>query len=161
MKISIVSDIHDNTIRLNEAILASQKENVESCICCGDIGQLETLQILAGGFKKVYLALGNSDFGLLSKTGLFPENVIWSEGLLEMKIDGKKIGVVHHDYKAKELAKNSKFDFVFYGHTHTPWEKMIDSTTILNPGEVAGHYGQASFAIFDTRTNKAKLLLLR
>jgi hypothetical protein len=160
MKIAILSDIHDNLARLEEALIICRHEKLDTCICCGDIGQMETLQALADNFRHVYLALGNADFGLINKTGLFPENVTWSEEVLEEEIDGQRIAIVHHDYKAKELANTNRFDLIFYGHTHTPWEKKINKTIILNPGEIAGQFGKASFAIFDTNIMKATLKIL-
>lgn len=161
MKIAIISDIHDNKKRLIEAISISKREGAKVCICCGDIANPETVRLISEGFKKVYIALGNMDFNLKKQLKAFPENCRVSEDVLEVEIDNLKFAIVHHDYKAKKLAKESKYDFVFYGHTHTPWEKAYDKTTILNPGEISGQFGQASFAIFDTKTRKATLKLLK
>lgn len=161
MRLAVLSDIHDNVTRLEEALTICRHEKIEICICCGDLGQLETLTKLAEDFRHVYLALGNADYGLLNKTGLFPDNVTWSEDVLIEEIEGKRIAVAHHDHEAKDLAQLEKFDVVFYGHTHTPWEKMVGKTILLNPGEVSGQFGQASFAIFDTDIMKAELKLLK
>ncbi len=160
MKIAILSDIHDNQTRLGEALTICAKEKIETCICCGDVGILATAQMIFDSFRNVYFALGNADFNLRGKTGLFSENVIYNEDFLEIKIDGLKIAAVHHDYKARSLAEAKRYDVVFYGHTHTPWKKKIKKTTILNPGEISGQFGRASFAIFDTKTQKAILKII-
>jgi putative phosphoesterase len=161
MKLAVISDIHDNLLRLEEALSYCRHQKIEACICCGDIGQLDGLEKIANTFRNVYLALGNADYNLLNKTGLFPENIKWSEDVLNIEVDGLVIAIVHHDYKAKELAKLDKFDVIFYGHTHTPWEKKIGRTLLINPGETAGQFGPASFAIFDTDIMKAELKLLK
>jgi hypothetical protein len=160
MKLAVISDIHDNIVRLSEALDICRRDKIETCICCGDIVQLETLQQISETFRNVYLALGNADYNLKSKMELFADNIDYSEEILEKEIDGLKIAIVHHDYKARDLAATGRYDIVFYGHTHTPWEKKIGSTILLNPGEVSGQYGKASFAIFDTETLKAKLFIL-
>jgi len=160
MKLAIISDIHDNQVRLGETLLIFKKENIKTCICCGDISSLDIINQLSGQFESVFVALGNMDFNLKNQIELFPENVAVSADFLEMKIDNLKIAIVHHDYKARDLAKEGRYDFVFYGHTHTPWEKKIGQTTILNPGEITGQFGRASFAIFDTKTQRATLRII-
>jgi len=161
MKIAIISDIHDNEVRLKEVLKIIKEENIKIGICCGDISRLETLIKMAKSFKKLYVALGNMDHNLKMQTELFPENVNAWEKNGDFIISGKKIAIVHHDYIARDLAGENKYDLVFYGHTHTPWEKKIGKTILLNPGEVSGQFGQASFAIFDLSTMKAQLKLLK
>lgn len=160
MKLAVLSDIHDNQARLKEALAICAKNKIESCICCGDVGNFVTARMIFDSFRNVYFALGNADFNLRDKTSLFPENVLFSENVLEIEIDGLRIAVVHYDYKTRALAESGGYDLIFYGHSHTPWEKTMGKTIVLNPGEVAGQYGQASFAIFDTETKKAALKLL-
>ena len=37
---------------------------------------------------------------------------------------------------------------------------MVGKTKLLNPGTVAGMFQKATFAIYDTKTDKAELILL-
>lgn len=161
MKIAVYSDIHDNEARLEEALAIIKAEKVTVGICCGDISRLETLKSAAKGLKKLYVVLGNMDHNLKSQTEFMPENVVVFSETGCFKISGKNIAIVHNDRRAKELAGEDKYDFVFYGHTHTPWEKKIGHTTLLNPGEVSGQFGPASFAIVDLTTMKSRLKLLK
>ncbi|MDD3481210.1 MAG: metallophosphoesterase family protein [Patescibacteria group bacterium] len=161
MKIAIISDIHDNKPRLDEALEIIEKEKIKTCICCGDISSLEIVKQLSEQFDSVYISLGNMDFKLKGQLELIPENVKISPDILEVEIDGKKIAIIHYDYRAKELAKKGTYDYIFYGHTHTPWEKKIGKTKIINPGEIAGQFGRPSFAIFDTKSGKTTLNLLK
>lgn len=160
MKIAVISDIHDNKPRLKQALSICKEAKIEICFCCGDIASLKTVKEISDSFKKVYIALGNMDHNLKNQLELFPKNTITSPEILELKIDNLKIVLTHHDTTAKELAKKNLYDYVFYGHTHTPWEEKIKKTTILNPGETAGQFGVASFAIFDTKTKKTKLITI-
>ncbi len=161
MKIVIISDIHDNYVRLKEALAIAKKENIKTCICCGDISSIEIVNLLAKQFKSVYVAFGNMDLKLKENIELLPENVISSPAVLELAIDGIRIAVVHHDYKARELLKENKYDIIFYGHTHTPWEEHNQKTLLINPGEISGQFGKATFAIFDTKSNDCKLIILK
>ena len=161
MKIAVLSDIHDNIIRLQGALEVCHRLNVKVCICCGDIQSIETLKIIASAFDKVLVAFGNGDYQIKTVCRLIPENIQWSNAVLETEINNLKIAIVHYDYKARHLAKSGLYDFVFYGHSHTPWEKRLGKTIILNPGEIAGQFGIATFAIFDTGSRKAELKLLK
>lgn len=161
MKVAILSDIHDNLARLTEALEIVKKENIEIGICCGDVTSIETLEILAAPFKTLYLALGNADFKLAQTTGMIPENVKWFERFGAMELSGKKIAIVHRDNEAKNVAAEGVYDLVFYGHTHTPWEKKIGRTTILNPGEVSGQFGPASFCIYNLESMKGQLKIIQ
>jgi putative phosphoesterase len=161
MNIAIISDIHDNEARLKEALKIIKSEKIQNCACLGDVSRLSTLQMIANDIKKVYLALGNMDYTLKGQTELFPENVSFWEQVGEFKLAGKRIAIVHNDRAARTLASEGKYDYVFYGHSHTPWEKRLKDTILLNPGEISGQFGPASFAILDLSTMKARLMLLK
>jgi uncharacterized protein len=161
MKIALFSDIHDNLPRLEAAIDICQKKGIKTVLCMGDVSRHETLGLLAQEFEVVYLALGNMDYNLKHQPSIIPENVyVFSEegGLIELA--GKKIFMVHYDFVAQEKASQGAYDLVFYGHTHTPWEKKIGKTIILNPGEISGQFGQATFAIYDLDKMKAELRVI-
>ena len=161
MKIAVFSDIHDNEVRLAEMISIIASAHIEIGICCGDVASIETLEQAAKPFKLLYLALGNADFKLAGQTGLIPENVKYFERIGAFELGGKKVAIVHKNDAAEKIAESGIYDIVFYGHTHTPWEKKIKKTIILNPGEVAGQFGPASFCIYDTDAMKGKLHLLK
>lgn len=161
MKLAVIADIHNNKKRLAEVFDTCKKEKIDVCICCGDISSLNIVNSLGKSFRKVYIALGNADFNLKNSLSLFPENIDVSPDILETNIDGLKVAVVHYDYKVNKLLKENIYDVVFYGHTHTPWEKKTERNLLLNPGEVSGQFGRASFAIFDTKTRKTVLKILQ
>jgi len=58
------------------------------------------------------------------------------------------------------LAKNSKYDLIFFGHTHQPWEKKIGDCRLVNPGTLAGMFNKATFAVYDSKTDKLELKLV-
>ena len=84
-------------------------------------------------------------------------HILVNEEIGVLSFHSKKIAFTHFPEKAKELAINNKYDFVFYGHTHMPWEEKIGKCIVLNPGNVTGIFYPATFAIYDLEKNKFEL----
>ena len=61
---------------------------------------------------------------------------------------------------AKQLAASKKFDLVFCGHTHKPWEEKIGVCSLINPGNLSNLIHKASFAVFDLESDKLELKIL-
>jgi len=160
VKIAVFSDIHDNLVRWREEAKIIEAEKIKIGICCGDIGDLPTIEEVAKSFEILYLVLGNLDYHAKKKTALFPDNIKFTLDYGDVELEGKKIAFTHNQHFAKKLAESSRYDIVFYGHTHTPWEEKIGNTILLNPGEIAGQFGRASFAIYDLKNMKAELKIL-
>lgn len=161
MKIAVFSDVHDNLARWEEVVEVIKKEKITIGICCGDVTSLESIEEISKAFKKLYIAFGNGDYKIKQIEGLMPENVQSFGNVGAVEIDDKKIAFCHYDWLAEKLFESQNYDFVFYGHTHTPWEKRKDGHVLLNPGEVAGQFGKASFAIVDIKTGASTLKLLK
>ncbi|MEI7690402.1 MAG: YfcE family phosphodiesterase [bacterium] len=163
MKIAVISDIHGNLAYLAKAKEIIDSEKIKTVICCGDIQTEEAFWELDSWLQKVYLALGNADFELNSNldSGLiYPTKLEFFKDFGVINLEKKKLAFTHYDFYARKLASEGKYDIVFYGHTHTPWEERIDKTVILNPGEIAAQFGKPTFAIYDLKEMKAKLVLL-
>ncbi len=47
MKIVIISDIHDNHVNLNKCLSWCKNNEIEEMICCGDVANDETIEILS------------------------------------------------------------------------------------------------------------------
>jgi predicted phosphodiesterase len=77
-----------------------------------------------------------------------------------VNIEGKKVGVCHEPYLMDNFLDSDKLDYIFYGHTHKPWSEKRNSTFIFNPGTLGGVFQKATFAVWDTSSNKVELKLL-
>src|SRR3989344_3335786 len=144
MKFAIVSDTHDNMANFNKVIGFLNKEKIDVMLHCGDICNQTIIDEAVKNFKgKIYFVRGNGDFDL----GSVPEK-------LELELDKKKIFFNHYPDIAKKAAESKKYDLVFYGHTHKPWEEKVGNCKLVNPGEVAGQRYKPCFAIYDTKTSK-------
>ena len=158
MKIAIISDIHDNHVNLNKFLNWSRQNKVEEIICCGDVTNSETLDILADFEGKIHLVQGNIE--LYDKEELKKYRNILDYGQIGcFSLSGKKIGLVHKRRKIDSLLKKDKFDIVFYGHSHKPWEEERAGVKILNPGTLGGMFQKSTFAVWELPGNKFKLIL--
>jgi putative phosphoesterase len=156
MKIAIISDTHDNLENLKKFFKFSKKEKIEILIHCGDVCNGETLKEIEKNFKKIYLSLGNCDMKdeILKKAK--ETKIFEKEGKIE--IENLNIGFCHEfDYKNKKL---KDFDFYFFGHSHWPFLKREGKCYLANPGNLAGLFYKATFAILDTKTKKLELKIL-
>lgn len=164
MKIAIISDSHDNLTNIKKAIDIMKKEDIAEIIHCGDLCAPSTLKEIAKNFSgKIHLVFGNVDGDHYLETKIsYTEfkNVIVYGDLGELEIDNKKIAFCHLPDFAHGLASEGKYDLVFYGHTHKPFEEQVGKTRLINPGTLAGMFYKASFAVYDTETDKLELKIL-
>jgi putative phosphoesterase len=163
MLVAIISDSHDNIANLDKFLDWANKNGIERIIHCGDLSAPGTLKnVLAPKFKgKIYLIHGNvSDRELLPEVAKNFPNIEFFGDQGEIEIDGKRIAFVHRPEEARALANKNHYDFIFYGHTHEPWEEKIGQTRLVNPGTLAGMFNRATFAVYDTATDKLELKLL-
>jgi len=201
MKIAIISDSHDNVPNLEKALDWINSQGISLIIHCGDLSAPSMLaKVLAPNFKgKIHLVHGNvGDPELLEEVAKKFENVHLHGKIGELVLpselgtvpirgqspgekEGVKIAFTHFPAKAKELAKTGKYDLVFYGHTHKPWEeklklqisncklqnrksktrgKKLKIVQLVNPGTLAGMFYKATFATYDTENDELELKIL-
>ena len=161
MKIAIISDSHDNLPNFKKAVGWIKKQDIEVIIHCGDVSSPDILECVLADFSgRVLISLGNADADHGWEGYLF-SGVEHFQDFGEIEIDGKKIAFCHFPNLAEQLAKLEKYDIVFYGHTHKPWEEKIGDCCLVNPGNLAGIHFKSTFAVFDTKTNNLELKILQ
>jgi putative phosphoesterase len=174
MKIAIISDTHDNIPNLEKALKWMKENKIEQLIHCGDLCAPSVLaKVIAPNFPgRIHLVFGNvEDRDLTPQFAANFNHVKHYGDLGEATIDGKKIAFVHYPEKAKELAQTgspraksrgeaSKYDLVFYGHNHRPWEEKIGQTRLINPGTLSGMFAKATFAVYNTKNDELELKIL-
>jgi putative phosphoesterase len=149
MKIAIVSDTHNNWINFKKAIDWINQEKIQLILHCGDIQGQQIIDDANKNFLgEIKFVKGNGDFKLD-----LPEK-------MELELNDKKIAFSHFPDIAKKMAQSEKFDFVFYGHTHRPWDEKIGNCHMVNPGELAGQFYKPTFAVYDTSIGKLELKIL-
>ncbi|MFA4872061.1 MAG: metallophosphoesterase family protein [Patescibacteria group bacterium] len=163
MKLAIISDSHDNIPNIEKFLDWANNNEIEMIIHCGDIAAPAVVKkVLAEKFKgPIHLVFGNvADRELLPKVCEELENITLHGDEGEIEVNGLKIAFCHFPDQAKKLAESGKYNLVFYGHTHKPWEEVINGCRVINPGTLAGMFYKATFAVYDTASGKLELKLL-
>lgn len=163
MKIAIISDTHDNLPNFEKAIEYVKKNGIENIIHCGDVCDPDTLKNVLKNFKGVtFVTVGNMDGNRFVDKTIFEDfpciKIYYEFG--DIELDYIKIAFTHLPERAKELSLSGKYDLVFYGHTHKPWEEKIKEARMINPGNLSGTFYKATFAVYDTTTDKLELKIL-
>jgi putative phosphoesterase len=165
MKIAVISDTHDNLTNLSKALTLINQQEVSALLHCGDVTNLETFKTILNYFNKtIYLSLGNGDDSKIFNDFLNQNKnnkiQIFNE-FGEFNLNNLKIGISHFPEVVKNILRNNNdYDFIFYGHTHKPWEEKENKTIILNPGNLAGLFYKPTFAIIDLLNFEKKLIIL-
>ncbi len=160
MKLAVLSDIHDNIWKL-ECVL-TQIHECDTLIFCGDLCAPFTMKQIIDGFpeKPIHTVYGNNDGDkwLITKIASEFKNVTLHGEFMHIELDGSSIAAIHYPEVAAHLAKSGEFQAVFYGHNHQAKIEKVGETDLINPGEVMGRFGKATFAIYDTESRKCDLL---
>ena len=161
MQIAIISDIHNNEINLDKVLRHCTEQKIETIICCGDLASREILEIMNDNFSgEIYYTFGNADYTELRELEDLKKyrNTFLFKEFGEAMFDKKSVAFTHYPNIARKLSLTKKYTFVFYGHTHKPWEEMIGHCKLLNPGNVAGEIYLPTFAVWNTENDNFKLL---
>lgn len=180
MRVAIISDIHNNEVNLKKILDYCGREKIGTIICCGDLASKESLDFLCDNFSgTVHYTFGNMDNEQLTNEICHPaldagskkldsgsesgmtckyKNIRVYHNFGEAEIDNKKIAFVHYPHIAKKLCATGKYDFVFHGHTHKPWEEMLGNCKMLNPGNVTGDFYPPTFAVWETKDDNFELV---
>ncbi|MDI6883388.1 MAG: YfcE family phosphodiesterase [Patescibacteria group bacterium] len=161
MKIAIISDTHENLTNFEKFASFAKKENIKNLIHCGDAHNKEKLETLINAFDgEIFYVLGNADIKeqILELKDNPKIKIFKSFG--EIEIDKIKMAFCHCLNDAKNICQTKRYNFVFYGHTHKPWLEEINNCILANPGNLAGSYYKASFAVLDTETKNLSLKIL-
>ena len=160
MVIAIISDIHDNLANLKKCLDWCQNNKIKKILFCGDTTALPTIKNLAKFSGEIFMVKGNVELYEEDKLTKY-KNIRYfgSTGIITM--DGLQIGIAHEPAKIGSLLKQAAdLDYIFYGHTHKPWLEKRGSTSVINPGNLAGVWYQATFTTLDTKTKKLELKIL-
>ena len=157
MKVAIIADIHDNLPNLQTCIDQCKKSGIENIICCGDVTNKETLQLMSENFPgKIMLVRGNVE--------IFEDedleeclNIECGGRVGSWEIDGKIAGACHEPFLIDKVLEKWSCEIVFYGHTHKPWEEERGGTRIINPGTLGGVFYRPTYAVWDTQTGEMEL----
>lgn len=158
MKIAVCSDIHDQLANLERALAGMAQ--ADALLFCGDLCAPFTLKALAEGFPgPVHTVWGNNDGDkwLLTEIAHQAGNVTLHGEFAELDLDGYRVALVHYPRLGQALAHSRLYDLVCYGHNHQPFTGQVETTLLLNPGELLGRFGRVTYAIVDSEAGQAQI----
>jgi hypothetical protein len=165
MKIAIISDTHDQEIRLKK-LIEDFNENIkpELLIHCGDLVSPFMFKELAKFNGDVHIVFGYQDVGSLlnlvrnDKAICKLNNLIIHDEFGELEIGDKKLAFIHNNKLGLLIAESGKYDAVFYGHTHEARIEKIKDCLTINPGDIMGRKNNPSYVILNTEKMEAELI---
>src|SRR5512137_1713166 len=146
MKICIVSDTHDRSDPLAEAIVEAKAAGAQAVIHCGDLIGVNTLRASLKLGIPIHAVHGNNIGDVASLYRMMAK----SNGLFtyygqeaELALGGRRIFVTHMPNHGHAFACTGDYDLVCNGHSHTAHigkQKHVKDGEcwLVNPGSVAG-----------------------
>jgi putative phosphoesterase len=135
MRIGILSDTHSRYETVQKALGLLKQKKVDFVLHCGDIEDVETVQLFRG--FTTHFVFGNCDWDKAALRQAIEETgAILHQPFGDLELDGVKIAWTHGDDKSllRDLENSGHYDFIFYGHTHQPEQHKSGPTLVANPG---------------------------
>jgi len=127
VKIGILSDSHSKYNLMQEALEMLLENGAEFIVHCGDIVQVETLELLENCGKRYVAVYGNNDAHLCS----YHNDYTLVQEPHYFKLADTKFKLMHLPFYM-----SPDTEVVLYGHTHEFKTEFKNGTLFLNPGEV-------------------------
>lgn len=162
-KIAIISDSHDQIAALTHALDLANAAGAAMLLHCGDLCAPFMLNLLGERFAgPLHVVFGNNDGdGRLLQIIAAKHPHITLHGIYaEVEVDKRRLAMIHYPEPARRIAQSGQFDLVCYGHDHTRLLEQVGQGWLLNPGELLGMKGAASWAIYDTEMGQPKIEML-
>lgn len=164
MKVIIISDSHDNIVRLKHVIGFAKECKAGAIIHCGDwntplaVKQFESDLIGFAGVKiPVFGVLGNADIDPRMQQVLKEVNINFNASFSKLEFDGKFVGVSHYPTLLEEMVQKEKFDIGFCGHTHQRRKWNFKDTPLMNVGALH-RTNEPSFVVYDTESDVVEII---
>ena len=160
-KIAILSDSHDHVQNLLTALQQIRARGVEAILHCGDYCAPFMLDHLGKEFSgTIHTVFGNNDGdGRLLQVIASKHAHMRLHGIYaEVELGGRRIAMIHYPEPAQRIAQSGHLDLVCYGHNHQRRSEQIGGCWLVNPGEVLGMFGVATFAIYDAAAHTVELV---
>ena len=160
-QVGIMSDSHDNMPAIRAAVELFNERKIDLVIHAGDLVAPFTAREIKKLKCPYKIILGNNDGEILGLYRIYEGNVFQPPH--QLKINDKKMLVLHDPILLNTLKNNKSFDVIIYGHDHTASiTEEPAGQLIVNPGECGGWLsGKSTVAIWDVLDNNVDLIELR
>ena len=151
--LGVISDVHGDVETTARAFDEFEKRGVERVICCGDLGDLEILDV----FRRIPtdFVAGNCDARLREALAVEVPKIggrFWGD-FGEIEWAGKRIFFTHghgrFEDRIDDEAYSELWDLICFGHTHRFETRRYKETLILNPGSIQPRGEKPCCALLD------------
>lgn len=157
MKICIVSDSHDRSDALAQAVHEAKAQGAEAVVHCGDLIGTQTVRAAMGAGLPLHLIHGNNLGDPVSLSRLARDSggqVQYHGPDARLELGGRRIFVVHYPEYGHAMACTGDWDLVCCGHSHAAGVARVPNvkdgeTWLVNPGTVAGLAAPATWIVGD------------
>ncbi|CAN5599484.1 metallophosphoesterase [soil metagenome] len=160
MLIGILSDSHGRFKAAKAAVDLLRSRGAEYLIHCGDVGEENIIDLLAGNAPPAALVWGNNDYdrdrlAAYSKT----MGVICLDTFGRLELGGKRVAVTHGDHLnlVREVTDGQSADYLLVGHTHVMVDRRVNGVRMINPGALY-RSPVKSVALLQTDTDQLEFL---
>ena len=158
MRIGVISDTHDATPAIIQALEIFKQRCVQAVLHAGDIVSPFAAKLLAKIDVPLYVIYGNNEGKRKGLPSILPEI---TDGPVEIQLGGKLV-VMAHDPADIPQELPGRVDILISGHTHKPIVEHHNGTLCVNPGECCGWVtGKRTIAIVDTDKLTAQIVQLQ
>ena len=100
----------------------------------------------------IHVVFGNNDGdGRLLATVAARHPQVMLHGIYaEIDAAGRMLAAIHYPEPARRIAQSGQFDLVAYGHNHLKHAEQTGAGWLVNPGELLGMLGPATWGLYDT-----------
>ncbi|MGD9028915.1 MAG: metallophosphoesterase family protein [Anaerolineae bacterium] len=160
MRISIISDTHDDRSSLETTLGILKAEGITRVLHCGDLCGPAIAELLAE--FDVWFARGNMDrhpeLEQTIRETMGPGRLAEIHHLM---FDGHPVAMIHghQESRLRRLISAGEHAYVCHGHTHRRSDRRLGPTRVINPGALGGmRWQQRSFCILDLESDEAELI---
>ncbi len=135
MKIAILSDTHNQTERVRQALNVLRGVGVSLVLHCGDIEDPPIVKLFRD--FDAHFVFGNCDWDHAGLAKMITHiRATLHENYGHLEVDGKQIAFVHGHDRAllTDLEQADCYDYLFHGHTHVAAHRLTGRTRVINPG---------------------------
>lgn len=151
--LGVISDVHGDVETTARAFDEFEKRGVERVVCCGDLGDLEILDV----FRRIPtdFVAGNCDAPRREALAVEIPKIggrFWGD-VGEIEWSGKRIFWTHgcgrFEDRIADEAYSELWDLICFGHTHRFELRRYNQMLILNPGAIQARGEKPSCAVLD------------
>jgi putative phosphoesterase len=136
MVIGILSDNHGRIEPVRLALEIFRARDVRTVFHCGDVGGIDTIELIAGAVERFYFVWGNTDQPSVDWVARVESlGVHWPDGPIVTELIGRRIAMAHgHEWQLAALKHDDSIDYLFSGHSHRKHDERLEHVRWINPG---------------------------